>query len=193
MALAAATTAAAGVAAYRTGPPAGHTGAFGEPDCGACHFDAERGDTEGSVVIHAPAGFRPGESYDVRVVVRRPGLAAAGFQLSARFAAGGRCGQQAGTLAAPGPDTQVVEGDNGVAYASHSEAGVVASGEGVREWTLRWTAPASGGPVAFDVAANAANDDSSEFGDRLYSTRHLAEPSGEATEASGDCGEGSGG
>ena len=171
----------AGVA-YRTGPPPGHTGAFGEPDCGACHFDALRDDPDGAATLDAPAHYVPGGRYDLTVTVRHRALGAAGFQLSARFLEGDRKGLQAGTLEPAGPGAREEEGENGVAYVSHTSGGVTPDvtaedgAEGVRRWTVAWTAPEAVGPVAFDLAANAANDDDSEFGDRIYLTRHTAAP-----------------
>lgn len=170
----------AGTSAYRTGPPTGHTGAFGEPDCAACHFDAVRDDPRGAATIDAPEAYRPGERHDVTVTIRHPELAAAGFQLTARFTDGDPAGRQAGVLEPAGPETRAQEGGNGVVYVSHSAAGVApdtaAGAGGVRRWTVRWTAPESGGSVAFDLAANAANDDDSEFGDRIYRARRTGHP-----------------
>lgn len=175
-------------ATYRTGPPPGHTGAFGEPDCAACHFDAVRGDPAGSATVDAPGLYRPGEAYRLTVTVRHARLGAAGFQLSARFTDGEAAGRQAGALEPTGPETRAETWKNGVVYASHTEAGAdpAAQDGGVRRWALTWVAPETGGPVAFDLAANAANDDASEFGDRIYRTRHTAHPApGHATPPGG--------
>jgi hypothetical protein len=35
-------------------------------------------------------------------------------------------------------------------------------------WTVVWTAPATGGAVTFNAAANAANEDDSQLGDYIY-------------------------
>jgi hypothetical protein len=36
-------------------------------------------------------------------------------------------------------------------------------------WTMEWTAPSTGaGPVQFNVAANASNNDDSPLGDFIY-------------------------
>ncbi|MGH7700675.1 MAG: glycoside hydrolase family 9 protein, partial [Gemmatimonadales bacterium] len=74
----------------------------------------------------------------------------------------------------------VVRGPGGVPYAQHTAAGSSARGDTAR-WTVEWTAPArSAGAVSFHVAANAANDDDSEFGDFIYAsgTRAAAPDSG---------------
>ena len=154
--------------AYREGPPPGHTGAFGEPDCGACHFDAIRDDAAGALRIDVPGEYRPGRSYVLTITVSHPDLDAAGFQATARFAGGGSLGAQAGRLEAVDGRTRVQVGENGVSYASQSERGAPPSADGESVWTLRWTAPDGGDPVRFDAAAQVANDDDSEFGERLY-------------------------
>lgn len=168
---------AAGAVAYRAGPPPGYTGAFGEPDCGECHFDAIRDDEAGAVEIRAPANYEPGRTYEIVVKLAHPRVPAAGFQLTARFLDGTDAGRQAGRLE-PGNDrTRVETGDDGVVYASHGAAGVEPESPELARWTLRWTAPAEHdavAPVAFDVAAQVANDDDSEFGERLYRSRHIA-------------------
>ena len=174
VALAASLLAAAGV--YRAGPPPGHTGAFGEPDCGECHFDAVREDPAGAVEIRAPARFRPGGTYEIGVAVRHPDLRAAGFQMTTRFLDGDPAGGQAGRLEAT-PGTRLQNADDGIAYLSHSGPGAAPDEPGRAVWTARWTAPEDGtGPIAFDVAAQAANDDDSEFGERLYLLRTVARP-----------------
>lgn len=177
LALAIALSAGSAVA-YRAGPPTGHTGAFGEPDCGACHFDAIRDDDAGSVDIRAPSSYEPGRTYEIVVKLRHPEVPAAGFQLTARFADGSDAGRQAGGLEPGKSRTRVETGDDDVIYASHSVAGVAPEASGLALWTLRWTAPTEGdaAAVAFDVVAQIANDDDSEFGERLYRARHIVRP-----------------
>jgi hypothetical protein len=161
-------TAAAGAPAYRDGAPAGHTGGFGEPHCGTCHFSDAPVHRAGMAAIHAPARYRPGKSYDITVTVRHPDLKAAGFQLSVRFMDGERDGSQAGRLEPVDARTQVSFGPGDVTYAGHSVVGARAAEPGVGRWTLRWTAPDPPGTVVVHLAANAANDDDSEFGDRIF-------------------------
>lgn len=170
---------AGGAVAYRAGPPPAHTGAFGEPDCGECHFDAVRDDPDGSARILVPDAYEPGQSYTVTVEVRRTGLAVAGFQLSARYLHAPAAGEQAGTLESMDGRTAVEVGEKGVMYASHTEAGAGPVGcsnhADVARWTVRWTAPTDRADVAFDLAAQVANDDDSAFGERLYTARHVVQ------------------
>lgn len=162
-------TAVSSAGAYRTGAPAGHTGGFGEPTCAACHFPGE--DLSGSVSVVAPDAYRPGERYEIRVVLEDPEMRSGGFQLSARFGEGDRRGGQAGSFSASGDSgIEVLSDTAGVQYVGHSAAGVRPVGrdeKGRVAWSVQWTAP-DRHPVTFHAAANAANDDDSEFGDRIY-------------------------
>ena len=160
--------------AYRTGPPPGHTGAFGEPDCGACHFDAG-GVGSGSLTVKAPESYRPEEPVHITIELRHLDMAAAGFQLTARFTDGSNAGRQAGVLA-PSDRVGVEVGEGGVLYAAHTAAGSALDESGLAVWTVAWTPPHGQGPVALDVAAQASNDDDSEFGEQLYLTRRIVEP-----------------
>lgn len=162
---------AQGAGAYRTGPPAGHTGGFGEPTCAVCHWDDEDVDgPPGALTVHVPERYEPGVTYDLAVRLRDPALRVAGFQLSARFADGARAGSQAGELTAPDSSVLVVTTGEGISYASHAAAGTVPGVDGEASWTVRWTAPREGS-VIFHVAANAGNDDASELGDRIHSAK----------------------
>jgi hypothetical protein len=97
----------------------------------------------------------------------RPGVRIGGFQLTARFEKGGA---QAGALApAEGDGERVkVSTDRGVQYAYHLRAGTRLTATNTVRWTLRWTAPSGSGSVLFHAAANAANEDDSQFGDFVY-------------------------
>lgn len=168
---AAASLAAAGSArghgrAYPYGAPQGTTGGYGEPTCAMCHFGGELNDPAGALAIEGlPARYTPGQAYRLVVRLRRPGMAAAGFQLSARTPAGA----QAGTLApAEGSSAVQVQAASAVQYAGHTEPGSRLAAPGAAEWPVVWTAPAAG-PVTFHVSANAADDDRSPLGDYVYS------------------------
>jgi hypothetical protein len=165
------------VLSYADAPPPAHTGGFGEPTCHACHFDGELDDPRGELEVRVPARYRPGERQLVEVVLRSPGMREAGFQLSARFAEGKGAGRQAGTLESlEGEGTGVMaEGEPAVLYAQHRGAPRRAKGDSVI-WRIDWVAPSAGGNVLFHAAANAADGDRSEFGDRIYTAVARAEP-----------------
>ena len=156
------------VPVFKTGPPPGHTGGFGEPTCRQCHSDAGLNEPGGDLAITgAPAAYEPGRTYPLEVVLRRAGMLRAGFQLAARF----ETGAPAGVLA-PGDARSIVIWDtvSHVSYIEHNLAGTALVGD-VGRWVVRWTAPAKAeGIVIFNTAANAANDDDSPLGDFIYTT-----------------------
>ena len=165
---------------FKTGPPPGHTGGFGEPTCRACHSDAGLNEPGGELALTgAPAGYAPGRTYELEVVLRRAGMLRAGFQLAARFADGPAAGTPAGVLA-PGDGRSMVIQDtlSHVSYIEHNLAGTALAGDAGR-WKLRWTAPTNArGAVVFNVAGNAANDDDSPLGDFIYTTALRVAPTG---------------
>jgi hypothetical protein len=175
----AAGTAAAGSArfhavGYPRGAPPAVTGGFGEPTCLLCHFGGKVNEAGGSLAIDGlPERYTPGQTYRLIVRLRRGEMGAAGFQLSARTAAGA----QAGVLAAGGMQTQVQAGAGGVQYAGHSEAGSSPVTPGTAEWTVAWTPPARGaGAVQFHASANAGDGDSSPLGDHVYAAERTLPP-----------------
>lgn len=155
---------------YRDGPPPGHTGGFGEPLCSECHFGAPVNADPGTLTYEMPAFVEADEVYSLVVELNHPEMVSAGFQLAVRFTDGDRAGEQAGTLRSREPRTAVaVDTATGVQYGHHTAAGTALSGAGEARWTLEWTAPDTAADVMVHVAANAANDDASEFGDHIYS------------------------
>jgi hypothetical protein len=163
---AAALIAAAPAALYMKGPPIAHTGGFGEPTCHQCHFDSELTSANDALRIDGvPAVYEEGRTYRLRVSLADSAMKRAGFQLSARF----EDGKQAGMLSPC--DTLLlqvlVSPATQVAYLEHRAAGTTARNSA--SWDFDWTAPTHKGTVVFHVAANAANDDASEFGDHIYS------------------------
>jgi hypothetical protein len=162
----------AAVPLFKAGPPPAHTGGFGEPTCRACHSDAGLNEPGGELAITgAPAGYEPGRTYQLEVVLRHAGMLRAGFQLAARFADGAAAGRPAGVLAS-GDGRSVVIWDtlSHVSYIEHTQIGTDLRGDAGR-WLVSWTAPSDArGVVAFNAAGNAANDDDSPLGDFIYTT-----------------------
>jgi len=167
----------AGAPRHVTGPPPGHTGGFGEPTCQTCHTGLPLNDPGSTLEVDGLAAtYRPGHTY--RVTVRVDGdvyTRRAGFQAAFRWADGSDRGATAGSIGSRGPDTRVTTDSTGrVEYIGHTGGGIDAPG-GSREWTFEWTAPEAAGPIAFHVAANAANGDDSPLEDLVYtSARELA-------------------
>jgi hypothetical protein len=175
----AAATAGAGSArvhadGYPRGAPPGVTGGFGEPTCLQCHFGGALNEPGGSLSIDGlPERYAPGETYRLIVRLRGGEVGAAGFQLSARTAAGA----QAGVLASGGMKTHVQAGAGGVQYAGHTEAGSSPTAPGAAEWAVEWTAPARGaGPIQLHASANAGDGDNSPIGDHVYAVEKAVPP-----------------
>jgi hypothetical protein len=162
--------------AYADGAPPGFSGGFKEDSCHACHFHAEPNSGPGRVTIEGvPATFAPGERYTLTITLRRAGMQLAGFQLAARFKDGGA---QAGTIA-PGPrdgERVGIGSQAGVQYAGQKKAGAAVGAADAAQWTLEWTAPKSGGPVIFHVAANAADGNERADGDFVYTATAESAP-----------------
>jgi hypothetical protein len=127
-----------------------------------------------------PARYQPAVRYRIMVTVRHPELAAAGFQLAARYERGPDTGKQAGSFTPTDDRAAVTKVDStGISYVHHVRAGTVPTAPGMGRWVIVWTAPLAGsGPVAFHVAANAANDNDSELGDYIF-TRSVSVGMGE--------------
>ncbi len=157
---------------YLEGPPPAHTGGFGGDTCHTCHFENDLDTPGGSLTVSGvPETFDPSATYRITVALERPDMGRAGFQLAARLSEGDGAGRPAGTLRALGGDdrVQAVTAEDGVIYAQHTEPGTALTGSGTASWIVEWSPPAEAtAPVVFHAAANAANDDASEFGDFIY-------------------------
>ncbi|MFQ5572523.1 MAG: choice-of-anchor V domain-containing protein [Rhodothermales bacterium] len=164
-------------AVYPEHPPAGYTGGFEEPTCRRCHFDRPLNAPGGSLTLDgAPAFYTAGARYLITVGLAKGGMRRGGFQVAARFAAGTYAGQQAGLLGPVDDRVEIVRDDSSaVRYAHHTKAGTVLTAPDTARWTFAWTSPSfPDGDVVFHVAANAANDDASEFGDFIYVEQRLS-------------------
>jgi hypothetical protein len=153
--------------AYPEHPPLAHTGGFGEPTCQQCHFDQTLNDPEGSLTLEGlPETYTAGTWYRLTVNLRRPNMRKGGFQLAARF----KTGKQAGSLRAVDERVELVqEAFSEIQYAQHTRAGTSLVSSDTARWTVEWMAPTTGKEVViFNVVANAANDDASQFGDYIY-------------------------
>ena len=167
---------------YREGPPPGFSGGFGESSCWACHFSGEENEAPGELVIGGvPETYVAGETYPLVVTLRREGMAAAGFQLTARFEDGG---EQAGSLKPAEADRAAVAADREVEYAFQLDAGAEPQSPDSATWTVLWTAPDEAGTVRLNVAANAADGDGTAEGDRVYTATAVL---GCASRSSGEC------
>jgi hypothetical protein len=166
--------------ATREAPPPGHTGGFGEPTCQDCHFQAEVNQGSGTVeLLGLPDAYVSDATYDVTVVLTQAGLAAGGFQTTARFQEGSQAGELVAPPAEHGRAGVTAEGD--IRYAHHLYGGTYAGDGDTMRWQLQWIAPGCGLTVVFHVAANAADGDDSPLGDFVYTTSAVVPPADATT------------
>ncbi len=160
-------------ARHADGPPAGHTGGFGEPTCQVCHFEFEINEPTGTLGVEGlPARYHPGATYEVTVILHSEDIGRGGFQGAFRLADGPRRGGQAGRLTSQDRNV-VVQGHAGVDYAQHTKSGSRVVDSGMMSWRFEWIAPDVSDPVVLHVAANNGNGDDSPFGDFIYTTEAL--------------------
>lgn len=145
------------------------TGGFGEETCRSCHFDYDLNPDDGSLSLSGILeNIAPGETVELQITVERDELGAAGFQLSARY----EDGRQAGRFDIEENDRLMFSEavPDSLQYVQHTNKGANPSQENTNSWTIKWTAPEpTEGTILFNIAANAANGDQSEFGDFIYS------------------------
>ncbi len=162
--------------AFENGPPPGHTGALGEPDCTVCHFDNDANVQGGAVKLKGvPATYSAGQQYAISVALEHSVLSTGGFQLAIRDIAG----DTAGRLDANQDGIKTISVDGtGNSYIQHSKPGKKRDDDTDIQWTVVWTAPDGNRDVIIGVAAVAANDDASALGDYVYTATARVNSSG---------------
>ena len=143
--------------AFPDGAPWGAANPASEQNCATCHFGSDPiHDSEALVIDGLPRPPVSGTTYELEIILEDPDTVVAGFQLIAMSEEG-----QAGTFGSSAADVEFV----GAAIRSTAP---VQYNEGV-SWTVEWRAPAVvASPVVFYIAASAANDDESPFGDTIH-------------------------
>ena len=158
--------------AFKEGPYPNVTGGFGEPSCRACHLDNPLNAPGGALALSGvPPRYAPGATYSITVTLTRAGMRRGGFEISARFASGTQKGRQAGVWRPVDARVQLIPSqvDAALVFVQHNLAGSIAPDRGANSWTIEWTAPSrASGPVQFNVAGNASNNDDSPLGDFIY-------------------------
>jgi len=159
-------------AAFKEGPYPNVTGGFGEQSCHLCHLDNPVNAPGGAIALDGvPPAFGPGQTYPITVTISREGMRRGGFEIAARFASGRQRGKQAGAWRLLDTRAQLIPGavDKALTFVQHNLTGSRAATTGANTWTIEWTAPpTAAGPVLFNVAANASNNDDSPLGDFIY-------------------------
>ena len=153
--------------AFSSGPSDGLTGAPGEGTCIACHSTFPLNSGSGGLSLAGlPEDYVPGETYAVTLSLADPDGLRWGFELTVLDDAGAR----AGLLAVTDAGTQLSDGGSRD-YLKHNSAGTAPGTPDQKDWTFDWTAPDAGaGPVTVYVAGNAADNNGSNAGDRIYAT-----------------------
>lgn len=145
------------VQAFPDGAPWGAANPAAEQDCATCHFgDQPVSDSAALVLRGLPDKATAGETYDLEVAFTHADIVIAGFQLIALSA-----GQSAGTFRASTDDLE---------YIGASIRSVVPNDvAGHAVWHIQWQAPDTlDSQIEFYLAASAANDDGSPFGDTIH-------------------------
>lgn len=143
--------------AYPDGAPWGAANPAAEQHCAICHFGADAVHDSAALRIDGlPSKPVPGSCYELKISFDDPAIVIAGFQLLARARE-----QDAGTFSSDASETEFV------GSAIRSTAAVI-NNNGVY-WEIKWRAPERIMlPIVFHVAASAANDDGSPFGDTIH-------------------------
>ncbi len=157
---------------YKEGPSSNMTGGFGDKSCHSCHDDNPLNPRGGSLTVAGvPSRYTTGQTYPITVTLARDGMRRGGFEIAARFASGPLKGKQAGAWRLLDERVQLVpsQKDPSLQFVQHNTLGSRAPTAGANSWTIEWTAPIpAAGPVQFNVAGNATNDDASPLGDYIY-------------------------
>jgi uncharacterized protein (TIGR03437 family) len=145
--------------------------------CRVCHSTFELNPPGGRLTVEVQP-YRPGVTQTIRVTVFHPEAQRWGFQMTARPV--NDLTQMAGTFTANesirvrcAPNGANAPCGDAVEYASHTVLSTTSGGaNGSKTFDIEWTPPAAEvGRIAFFVSGNAANNNQSPSGDRIYNTR----------------------
>jgi hypothetical protein len=157
--------------AYKEGPFPNMTGGFGDQTCHSCHLDNPVNAPGGTLTLSGvPASYSAGRAYPLTIALARPGMRRGGFEIAARFSSGKLKGRQAGVWRPLDGRVQLIASqvDPTLQFVQHNLLGSRAPADGLNSWTVEWIAPVPAGPVQFNVAGNATNEDDSALGDFIY-------------------------
>lgn len=157
---------------FKEGPYPNVAGGFGDHTCHVCHLDNPMNAPGGSLGLEGvPHSYVAGQTYPLTVTLSREGMKRGGFEIAARFASGRLKGKQAGAWRLLDGRAQIIPStaDPALRFVQHTLVGSRAPAPGSNSWTVEWTAPSpAAGPVQFNAAGNAANNDDSPLGDFIY-------------------------
>ena len=163
------------------GPPDGYAGnPPGENSCVECHSTFGLNTGNGSLsLLGLPDAYVTGETYRLAIRLADPNARRWGFELTALDSGNDR----AGTIARADSQNTQISGGNAPnpQYIKQTSNGTHAGQADSSDWGFDWTAPQGDiGSVTFYLAGNAANNNNSATGDRIYAiseSRTAAEPS----------------
>lgn len=168
---------------FSTGPPGARTGApvDGGTTCNACHRTGTLNDGKGKLLISASA-YTPGAKQKITVTLSHPEAQRWGFEITARLMSDET--KKAGTFVVPadlrmvcGPTATAAPCGDTVEFVSHLQPQTGAGTGAGRTWEFEWTAPdTNAGGVVFYAAGNAANNNSTNAGDFIYTTSLVIGP-----------------
>jgi hypothetical protein len=143
--------------AFPDGAPWGAANPAAEQNCATCHFDADPiRDSAALVISGLPLYPAPDTIYELEIIFEDPDTVTAGFQLIAQAV-----NHEAGTFSSTEAEVEFIGAVIRSTAPVRSDARVL--------WKIEWRAPtAIVSPVVFYVAASAANDDGSPFGDTIH-------------------------
>ena len=172
---------AAGPDPSLTGAPAFAGGIPAETTCTDCHASFALNSGPGILkVLGLPSSYTPGQDYTVTVSLNQASRVRYGFEVTALDATG----KPAGTLTVT--DTTATRSDQSFpgtfavtrTYISQTGSGNTASSANQRDWSFKWTAPATRvGKITFYAAGNAGNGIQSFLGDYIYNVSASMTPS----------------
>ena len=143
--------------AFPDGAPWGSANPAAEQNCASCHFDADPVfDSPFLKIDGLPETPEAGKTYDLHISFSDPDIIVAGYQLFAQMA-----DAEAGVLRSIDDNAEFI------GSAIRSTAPIAATGGA--SWSIEWRVPAQIDlPILFYIAATAANDDGSPFGDTIH-------------------------
>lgn len=143
--------------AFPDGAPWGAANPGAEQSCATCHFDDDPVRNSGALVIDGlPTHVEPDATYELQISFADPATVVAGFQLIAHAT-----GESAGTFVSNAAGVEFV----GATIRSTEPL----KGDETVSWPVTWRAPATlSSSIVFYIAATAANDDGSPFGDKIH-------------------------
>ncbi len=112
------------------------------------------------------ATYLPGQTYTLELTLADPEAMRWGFEFTILDTAGDSIGQ-----ISPVDGTTQISSTGNRDYAKHTSAGTFPGTPDAHTWQVQWIAPAvATGEVMLYVAGNAANNNGSTSGDRIYAT-----------------------